>query len=204
MNLSSKPLYLITDDQLSLDRLLEKVDIALQSGIHILQYRSKNPNSRVLYEEATALHALCKKYHVPLLINDRLDLAQAVDAEGVHLGQNDLPIFIARKILGSQKIIGATAKNSNQANLAQEEGASYLGVGALFPSPTKPDAISVDLRTLTEIKKSVSIPVYGIGGITQSNLTSELLDQLDGICFVSAVLNSKDIQKTVETFKKFF
>lgn len=157
-------LYMVTDSTgLDEEVFLRKVESALQGGVTILQLREKDKTTREYLHLAEKVHKLTKKYQVPLLIDDRLDIAMAVDAEGVHLGQSDLPIGIARNLIGKEKIIGATAKTVEQAQEAYEQGADYLGVGAIYPTTTKVKTILTSTETLHDICEAVPIPVNAIG-----------------------------------------
>lgn len=200
--MGSKKLYLVTDHRIEFQELFKKVEESLKSGVSMVQYRSKNNSTKKMIEEANLLKVLCDKYKAVFLINDRVDVAQAVDADGVHLGQDDMEVSVARRILGPNKIIGITAHNKEEAINAEKNGANNLGVGALFSTSTKSDATAMSLETLREIRKSVSIPLYGIGGITTENLTAEILKNIDGIAVVSAILNCDNIKVTCDQFKK--
>lgn len=200
--MDSKKLYLVTDHRIEFQELLKKVEESLKSGVSMVQYRSKSNSTKKMIEEANLLKVLCDKYKAVFLINDRVDVAQAVDADGVHLGQDDMEVSVARRILGPNKIIGITAHNKEEAINAEKNGANNLGVGALFSTSTKNDATAMSLETLREIRKSVSIPLYGIGGITTENLTAEILKNIDGIAVVSAILNCDNIKVICEQFKK--
>jgi hydroxymethylpyrimidine/phosphomethylpyrimidine kinase len=183
-----KQLYLITDEKLEFDKvLLPKTERALKLGVTMVQYRVKDKKHELKLREARALRDLTEKYGVTFIINDDIQLAKEVNADGVHLGIKDKSIAYARDYLGESFIIGATAKTVDQALKAMDEGANYLGVGALNPSPTKPEAIRVSATLLQDIKMEVSIPIYGIGGIRSHNLTQEQLEYVDGIALVSAV-----------------
>lgn len=204
MNLTNKKLYLITNPNLEFKELLIKVKMSLDNGVKILQYRNKKASSLQMYTEALELKKICVKYNTLFIINDRIDIALAIDADGVHLGKEDLQVDVARRLLGNKKLIGATAKTLSQAKEAEQNGANYLGVGALFPSPTKPTAISIDLNTLQAIKKSVNIPIYGIGGITENSLNKQILNNIDGISVSSAILSSNSPDKTIKCFLEKF
>jgi len=183
-----KELYLITDEKLEFDKvLLPKTEQALKLGVTMVQYRVKHKKPEMKLREAHMLRDLTRKYGVTFIINDDIQLAKEVNADGVHLGIEDKSIAYARDYLGESFIIGATAKTVEQALKAMGEGANYLGIGALNPSPTKPEAIRVTATLLHEIKMEVSIPIYGIGGIKSHNLTQEQLEYVDGIALVSAV-----------------
>lgn len=191
MNRSDCLLYLVTNsDHLTQEPFLRVVEEALQNGVTLLQLREKDKDGREFYEEALAVKELAKRYHVPLLIDDRIDVALAVDADGVHVGQSDLPVSVARKLLGPNKIVGATAKTVAQALEAQEQGADYLGTGAIFPTQTKAAAISTSVGTLSEVCRAVHIPVVAIGGLKQDNLSILEGCPISGIAVVSAIMSS--------------
>ncbi|GMQ58919.1 hypothetical protein AN1V17_33150 [Vallitalea sediminicola] len=197
-------LYLISKQYPDFNILLDKTEQALREGISIFQYRSKEEDKELLYNEATKIKELCDKYNASLIINDRVDIAKEIGAEGVHLGQDDTSIKEAREILGKDVIIGATAKTVEDAIRCFEEGADYLGVGALFPSPTKLDAVQIKLKTLIDIKNAVPIPVVGIGGITAGNLTKEINDNVDSIAIISEIYDSKNIKDAIKKLKDAF
>lgn len=192
-------IYLVTDDDCLKGRqLLPCVEQALAGGVTLVQYRAKNTDGGVMYKEALALKALCDKYHVPLIINDRLDIAQAVGAAGVHLGQDDLPCRAARKILGEDYIIGVSAHNPLEAVQAARDGADYLGCGAVFGTATKQDVAKLGVANLRAIRSAVQIPMVGIGGINLANYAEVLAAGADGAAIVSGILAQDDIKLTVE------
>ena len=191
MNQSDCLLYLVTNsDHLAREPFLRVIEEALQNGVTLLQLREKDKDGREFYEEALAVKELSKRYHVPLLIDDRIDVALAVDADGVHVGQSDLPVSVARKLLGPGKIVGATAKTVAQALEAQEQGADYLGTGAIFPTQTKAAASPTSVGTLSEVCRAVHIPVVAIGGLKQDNLSVLEGCPISGIAVVSAIMSS--------------
>ena len=196
-------LYMVTDSTgLDEEVFLKKVESALQGGVTILQLREKDKTTREYLHLAEKVHKLTKKYQVPLLIDDRLDIAMAVDAEGVHLGQSDLPIGIARNLIGKEKIIGATAKTVEQAQEAYEQGADYLGVGAIYPTTTKVKTILTATETLQDICEAVPIPVNAIGGLNAANLQILKGIPITGICVVSAIMKAADSKKAAEELGK--
>nr|WP_113675126.1 phosphomethylpyrimidine synthase ThiC [Vallitalea guaymasensis] len=197
-------LYLISKQYPDFNILLEKTEQALREGISIFQYRSKEKNKDLLHDEAIKIKELCDKYNASLIINDRVDIAKEVGADGVHLGQDDTSIKEARDILGEDVIIGATAKTVEDAVRCYEEGADYLGVGALFPSPTKLDAVQIKLKTLIDIKNAVPIPIVGIGGITAENLSKEINENVDSIAVISEIYDSKNIKDAIKKLKDAF
>ena len=186
-------LYFITDStDLSEEEFLRRTEEALQGGVTLLQLREKNRTTREYLSLAEKVHALTQRYGVPLLIDDRLDVAMAMDAEGVHLGQSDLPIRMARRILGPDKIVGATAKTVPQATEAYEQGADYLGVGAIYPTTTKVKTVLTSTDTLRDICKAVPIPVNAIGGLNKTNIDVLCGIPIAGICVVSAIMKADD------------
>ncbi len=192
-------IYLVTDDDCLKGRqLLPCVEQALAGGVTLVQYRAKNTDGGVMYREALALKALCDKYQVPLIINDRMDIAQAIGAAGVHLGQDDLPCAVARKILGDAYIIGVSAHNPLEAVQAVRDGADYLGCGAVFGTATKHDVAKLGVANLRAICSAVQIPMVGIGGINLANYAEVLAAGADGAAIVSGILAQDDIKLTVE------
>lgn len=186
-------LYFITDSTgLSEEEFLRRTEAALQGGVTLLQLREKNRTTREYMSLAEQVHGLTRRYGVPLLIDDRLDVAMAVDAEGVHLGQSDLPIHVARRILGADKIVGATAKTVPQAREAYEQGADYLGVGAIYPTTTKVKTVLTSTDTLRDICAAVPIPVNAIGGLNKTNIDVLCGVPIAGICVVSAIMKADD------------
>ena len=186
-------LYFITDSTgFSEEEFLRRTEAALRGGVTLLQLREKNRTTREYLSLAEKVHELTRRYGVPLLIDDRLDVAMAMDAEGVHLGQSDLPIHIARRILGPDKIVGATAKTVPQATEAYEQGADYLGVGAIYPTTTKVKTVLTSTDTLRDICKAVPIPVNAIGGLNKTNIDVLCGIPIAGICVVSAIMKADD------------
>lgn len=186
-------LYFITDSTgFSEEEFLRRIDAALRGGVTLLQLREKDKTTREYLELARKVHALTKRYGVPLIIDDRLDIALAIGAEGVHLGQSDLPIDLARKLLGPDKIIGATAKTVPQALEAYQQGADYLGVGAIYPTTTKVKTVLTSTDTLRDICAAVPIPVNAIGGLNRDNIDVLSGIPIAGICVVSAIMKADD------------
>ena len=186
-------LYFITDSTgFSEEEFLRRIEAALRGGVTLLQLREKDRTTRKYLELARKVHALTKRYGVPLIIDDRLDIALAIGAEGVHLGQSDLPIDLARKILGPDKIIGATAKTVPQALEAYQQGADYLGVGAIYPTTTKVKTVLTSTDTLRDICAAVPIPVNAIGGLNRDNIDVLSGIPIAGICVVSAIMKADD------------
>ena len=186
-------LYFFTDStQYEKDEFLRRVESALKGGVTILQLREKERTTREYLELAKAVHELTLKYNVPLIIDDRIDIAMAADAEGVHLGQSDLPIDIGRRMFGKDKIIGATTKTVEQALEAYKQGADYLGVGAIFPTTTKVKTILTSTETLSDICDAVPIPVNAIGGLNAENIDVLKGIPISGVCAVSAIMKADD------------
>lgn len=186
-------LYLVTDRGLLGDKDLAKtVEQAIQGGVTVVQVREKNLSSAEFYQVALVIKGATEKYGVPLIVNDRADIALAVDAAGLHIGQEDLPVVVARKLLGPDKIIGVSATTLPEALLAQDQGADYLGIGAVFPTNTKDDADSVSLAELEAIKAKVKIPIVAIGGINGSNIRDVMNTGVDGVAVVSAIVAAAD------------
>lgn len=184
-------LYFITDSTgFAEEEFLKRVEEGILGGATILQLREKEKTTREYIELAKKVHTICKKYDIPLIIDDRVDVALAVDCEGVHLGQSDMPVCLARKILGEEKIIGATTKTISQAKEAQESGADYLGVGAIYPTTTKVKTVLTPISTLSEIAERVKIPVCAIGGLNIDNVDVLKNSKISGICVVSAIMKA--------------
>ena len=198
-------LYFITDSTgFSEEEFLYRVEQALKGGVTLLQLREKNKTTREYISLAEKVHTLTKKYNVPLIIDDRIDVAMAVDAEGVHLGQSDMPVDIARRILGDDKIIGATAKTVPQAVEAYRNGADNLGVGAIYPTTTKVKTVITSVDTLKEIVKAVPIPVNAIGGLNKGNMDVLKDSGIAGVCVVSAIMKADSPRKAAEEIKQRF
>lgn len=182
--------------------LLEQVEQALKGGVTIVQFRDKNPDKEVFLWEALKIKELCKQYQVPFIINDHVELALEVGASGVHVGLEDTPVCQIRKKVPKDFMIGATAKSVEQAVEAERQGADYLGVGAIFPSPTKKDAKATSVEELGRICDAVKIPVVAIGGLTKDNLSVLEGTPISGVALISAIFGAKDIEKEVMLLKK--
>ena len=195
-------LYFITDSTgYEENEFLARVEAALQGGVTILQLREKTKSTREYIALAEKVHALTKKYNVPLIIDDRVDVALAVDAEGVHLGAADMTVAMARKILGEEKIIGATAKTVPWAMDVAAQGADYLGVGAIYPTTTKVITVLTSTSTLHDICNAVSIPVNAIGGLNKDNIDVLSGIPIAGICAVSAIMKADDPKAAASELK---
>ncbi len=198
-------LYLVTDRDVLLDTdIYTEVEAAIKGGVTLVQIREKQVGTLEFYNIAVKIKSITDKYKVPLIINDRLDIAQAIDAAGVHLGQDDMPADIARSILGSNKIIGVSTSTLEQAKKAESQGADYVGVGAMFPTTTKDDARAVTINCLKEIKDGIAIPVVAIGGISEKNVSQLLPANIDGIAVVSAILGKKSVKVAAEKLGNLF
>lgn len=196
-------IYLVTDDGCLQGRpLLDCVREALEGGVTLVQYRAKTASSAEMYNEALQLKALCDSFKVPLIINDRLDIAMAVGAAGVHLGQDDLPCAVARKILGEDYLIGVSAHNPAEAKAALQSGADYLGCGAVFSTATKADVKKLGTDGLASICREKGLPVVGIGGVTADNYREVRAAGADGAAIVSGILAQPDIRATVRAIAR--
>jgi thiamine-phosphate pyrophosphorylase len=195
-------LYLVTDRKLLGSRnFLESLRLALSGGVTVVQLREKEVDAREFYQLAQAVLPITDSFQVPLIINDRLDICLAVGAAGVHLGQQDLPAQVARRLLGPGKLLGISTNNLEEARQAAEDGADYLGAGALFPTGTKQNTRSLTLERLAEIKSGTHIPVLGIGGVNSKNALDVLATGVDGICVASAILGRPNIQQAADNLK---
>lgn len=195
-------LYLVTDRyNFSDTEFLKKVEQACKAGVTILQLREKNITTRNYYELALKVKVITDYYHIPLIIDDRIDICLAVDAVGVHIGNDEIPVKIARKIIGPNKIIGVSAKNVNTAQNALKDGANYLGVGAIYPTKTKVITQPTSFETLTEIINAVNIPVVAIGGINETRIQSFKKVDIAGVAMVSEIMKAPDIYNKVTSIK---
>ena len=192
-------LYLVTDSDILRDRdFYKSIEAALKGGVTMLQLREKNASGKEFLKKAVRLRELTRKYDVKFIINDRVDIAMLCDADGVHVGQSDIPADKVRQLLGPNKIIGVSARTVEEARTAKENGADYLGVGAMFTTTTKLDAKAVSIEKLMEIKENVNLPIVAIGGLNLNNI--EMLKQcnIDGYAVVSAILKAEDIKNECE------
>ena len=195
-------LYAVTDRSwLGDETLYQQVEKTLKGGATFMQLREKELGYDEFLKEAIELKALCKEYNVPFVINDNVDIAVAMDADGVHVGQSDLEAGLSRAMIGPDKILGVSCKNVEEALLAQERGADYLGVGAVFPTTSKDDADAVTHEMLKAIVEAVDIPVVAIGGIGKHNVDQLAGSGIDGIAVISALFAQPDIQKATEELK---
>ena len=195
-------LYGVTDSKyLKGRKMSELVEEAILGGVTMIQLREKEMTHEAFKQEALDVQSVCQKHHVPLIINDDVELCKEIDADGVHIGQDDLNLKEARKILGEDKIIGVSAHNYEEAKIALENGADYLGVGAIFATQTKDDAQNISMETLNEICQKVDIPVVAIGGINQVNILEFMGVAIDGVAIVSSIFGSNDIPKASSLLK---
>lgn len=184
-------MYFITDSTgYGEEEFLYRVEEACRGGITLIQLREKERTTREYLALAEKVHEISQRYNIPLIIDDRVDIALAVNAEGVHVGQSDMPVHIARKLMGDDKIVGATAKTVPQALEAHEQGADYLGVGAIYPTTTKVKTVLTSVETLKDIVKAVPIKVNAIGGLNKENIHILKDSGIDGICAVSAIMKA--------------
>lgn len=198
-------MYFITDSTgFEEEEFLQRVESACKGGVTLLQLREKDKTTREYISLAEKVHSITKKYGIPLIIDDRTDVALAADAEGVHLGQSDMPVDTARKILGSSRIIGATTKTVPQALEAYNQGADYLGVGAIYPTTTKVKTVITSVDTLSAIVKAVPIKVNAIGGLNKDNIHVLKNTGIDGICAVSAIMKVENPETAARELKEAF
>ena len=201
MNREVLRLYLVTNRyQDSVERFLEKVETACRSGVTIVQLREKNLTTNQYYQLAKQVKEITDAYQVPLIIDDRLDVCLAVDAAGLHIGDDELPVSVARQVLGSEKILGVTAKTVKRALEAEEGGADYLGTGAIFPTTTKENAPITLISTLKTICQRVAIPVVAIGGLTSENIDQLIGTGIAGVAVVRDLMQAEDIEEKTQAF----
>ena len=201
MNREALRLYLVTNRyQDSLESFLKKVEMACRSGVTIVQLREKNLTTNQYYQLAKQVKEITDGYQVPLIIDDRLDVCLAVDAAGLHIGDDELPVSVARKVLGPEKILGVTAKTVKRALEAEESGADYLGTGAIFPTTTKENAPITLISTLKTICQRVAIPVVAIGGLTSENIDQLIGTGIAGVAVVRDLMQAEDIEAKTQAF----
>jgi len=201
MNREALRLYLVTNRyQDSLESFLEKIETACRSGVTIIQLREKNLTTNQYYQLAKQVKEITEAYQVPLIIDDRLDVCLAVDAAGLHIGDDELPVSVARQVLGPEKILGVTAKTVKRALEAEEGGANYLGTGAIFPTTTKENAPITLISTLKTICQRVAIPVVAIGGLTSENIEQLIGTGIAGIAVVRDLMQAEDIEAKTQAF----
>ena len=201
MNREALRLYLVTNRyQDSLESFLEKVETACRSGVTIVQLREKNLTTNQYYQLAKQVKEITDSYQVPLIIDDRLDVCLAVDAAGLHIGDDELPVSVARQVLGPDKILGVTAKTVKRALEAEEGGANYLGTGAIFPTTTKENAPITLISTLKTICQRIAIPVVAIGGLTSENIDQLMGTGIAGVAVVRDLMQAEDIEAKTQAF----
>ena len=201
MNREALRLYLVTNRyQDSLESFLEKIETACRSGVTIVQLREKNLTTNQYYQLAKQVKEITDGYQVPLIIDDRLDVCLAVDAAGLHIGDDELPVSVARQVLGPEKILGVTAKTVKRALEAEEGGADYLGTGAIFPTTTKENAPITLISTLKTICQRVAIPVVAIGGLTSENIDQLIGTGIAGVAVVRDLMQAEDIEAKTQAF----
>jgi thiamine-phosphate pyrophosphorylase len=195
--------YFITDRNLSRLGNLSDASEAIKAGVRVVQYREKNVSTKEMFEEALRLREICKE--IIFLVNDRIDIAKAVNADGVHIGKSDMPYQAARKLMGKNKIIGITVHNVNDAKKAQEQGADYIGLSPIFETSTKPDAKNpVGIEMIREVKKHVRLPLVAIGGINLLNASQVIAAGADCVCAISTVVTKKNVKQEIEKLQKLF
>ena len=201
MNREAFRLYLVTNRyQDSLESFLEKVEMACRSGVTIIQLREKNLTTNQYYQLAKQVKEITDAYQVPLIIDDRLDICLAVDAAGLHIGDDELPVSVARRVLGPEKILGVTAKTVKRALEAETWGADYLGTGAIFPTTTKENAPITQILTLKTICQTVAIPVVAIGGLTSENIDQLAETGIAGVAVVRDLMQAEDMEAKTQAF----
>ena len=201
MNREALRLYLVTNRyQDSLQSFLEKIETACRSGVTIVQLREKNLTTNQYYQLAKQVKEITDAYQVPLIIDDRLDVCLAVDAAGLHVGDDELPVSVTRQVLGPDKILGVTAKTVKRALEAEEGGADYLGTGAIFPTTTKENAPITLISTLKTICQAVAIPVVAIGGLTSENIDQLIGTGIAGVAVVRDLMQAEDIEAKTQAF----
>ena len=205
MKLKDCKIYLVTDEKACNGKDFYKcIEEAIKGGVKIVQLREKTLSTKDFFIKALKVKEICKNYGALFIINDRLDIAQAVEADGVHLGQSDMPIEKAKEILKNKFLIGVTARNVDEAIKAELEGADYIGSGAIFGTSTKDNAKKLEMEDLKKIVNSIKIPVFAIGGINTNNVCMLKNIGLQGLCSVSGILAEKDCKKAVENILKNF
>ncbi len=200
-----KGLYAITPDMADLNTLVHKTQLAIEGGAFMVQYRSKKQDHAVKMQQCAAILRLCREYGVPCIVNDDVEMCRILEADGVHLGENDDNIADVRHILGEDAIIGSSCYDQlDRAKQAQKEGATYVAFGAVFPTPTKPNAPRATLELLREAKHEIHIPIVAIGGITVNNAHDVIEAGVDAIAVITSLFEAKTIKETAETFLKMF
>lgn len=196
-------LYLVTNsDGLSDDVFFTRVEEACKNGVTLVQLREKKASTREFYQKALAIKGITDKYGIPLIINDRVDVCLAVDAAGVHIGDDELPVDMTRRLIGPDKSLGVSAKTVERALEAKEQGADHLGVGAMFPTMTKENAPTTDISVLQDIIHAAQLPVVAIGGIKEENMAALRDTDISGVAIVSEIMQANDITKKTQVLKQ--
>ena len=204
MNNIDLSLYLVTDNSDDEEKFLKTIEEAINGGVTVVQIREKTADTLDFYNLALKVKEITTKYNVPLIINDRVDVALAVDADGVHVGQSDMPCDITRELIGENKILGVSAATIDEAKKAEKDGADYIGTGAVFPTSTKDDAPSITKKDLKDIVDSINIPVVAIGGINIENAKELKHTGISGLSVVSAIMSADNPKKASEKLLNIF
>lgn len=204
MNEIDLSLYLVTDNSDDVDKFLKTIEEGIKGGVSVVQIREKTADTLDFYNLALKVKEITTRYNIPLIINDRVDVALAIDADGVHVGQSDMPCDVTRRLIGPDKILGISAATVEEAKKAEKDGADYIGAGAVFPTSTKADASSVTKEELTKIVKSINIPVVAIGGINIENADQLKDTGIAGLSVVSAIMSSDDPKKSSQELLNIF
>ena len=204
MNNIDLSLYLVTDNSEDEEKFLKTIEEAINGGVSVVQIREKTADTLEFYNLALKVKEITTKYNVPLIINDRVDVALAIDADGVHVGQSDMPCDVTRKLIGENKILGVSAATIDEAKKAEKDGADYIGTGAVFPTSTKDDAPNITKKDLKDIVDSINIPVVAIGGITIENANELKNTGISGLSVVSAIMSADNPKKASEKLLNIF
>ncbi|KRK48544.1 thiamine-phosphate diphosphorylase [Secundilactobacillus kimchicus JCM 15530] len=203
MPIKNRPLYLVTDRTgLTTPEFLDRIQAACAAGVDIVQLREKDLLGREYFELAQQVKRITDQFQIPLIIDDRIDVAQAVDAAGVHIGQADLSVAVARQLMGAEKLVGATTKTVTQALEAAKAGADYVGVGAIFETTTHVKTVRTSVATLAAIKDQLNIPVYALGGLTADNVAAVTPAHVDGVAVVSAIMKATDVTTATRVLRQ--
>ena len=204
MNNLDLSLYLVTDKSDDVEKFLKTIEEGIKGGVTVVQIREKTADTLDFYNLALKVKEITSKYNVPLIINDRVDIALAIDADGVHVGQSDMPCDVTRKLIGENKILGVSAATIDEAKKAEKDGADYIGSGAVFPTSTKDDAPKITKKELKEIVDSIKIPVVAIGGITIDNASELTNTGIAGLSVVSAIMSADNPKESSKKLLEIF
>ena len=204
MNNLDLSLYLVTDKSDDVEKFLKTIEEGIKGGVTVVQIREKTADTLDFYNLALKVKEITSKYNVPLIINDRVDIALAIDADGVHVGQSDMPCDVTRKLIGENKILGVSAATIDEAKKAEKDGADYIGSGAVFPTSTKDDAPKITKKELKEIVDSINIPVVAIGGITIDNASELTNTGIAGLSVVSAIMSADNPKESSKKLLEIF